>query len=147
VEPAEHAPAHIVELSTGIRSSPAAVWEAMLDPERQPTWLGGFRFVGDWVIGGPVALVGTLNGREYREGGVLLAFEPQKRLAYSHWSAFWRVPDTPGNRAVLTIGLAPEGDGTRASVHHALPEVEAIAPHSRFFWRGALEQLRRLREG
>lgn len=48
---------------------------------------------------------------------------------------------------MLTLALEPDADGTTVTLHHALPDVEAIAPHSRCFWRGALEQLRRLVEG
>lgn len=143
----EYPPAHVVELTTLIRAPVATVWAAMLDPRRQEAWLGGFHFEGGWSVGASLALVGTLNGKAYRESGVLLAFEPERRIRYSHWSKLWRVPESPANRAVLTLALEPDSNGTRMALHHALPEVEAIEPHSRFFWRGGLEQLRRLVEG
>ena len=147
MESAEHPPAHVVELTALIRGPVATVWGAILDPERQGAWLGGFRFEGGWTVGAPLALVGTLNGKPYRESGVLLAFEPERRIRYSHWSKLWRVPESPANRAILTLTLEPHADGTRVLLHHALPDVEAIEPHSRFFWRGGLEQLRRLVKG
>lgn len=141
------APAHVVELSTSIRGSTEEVWAAMLDAARQPTWLGGFRFEGAWRVGAPLGLVGSLEGKAHREDGVLLGLDPGRLLRYSHFSSLWRVPNTAANHAILTLTLEGTAAGTIVSLHHALPEVEAIAQHSRFFWRGALEQLRRLVEG
>lgn len=119
----------------------------MLDAARQPMWLGGFHFESSWEPGAPIALVGTLNGRPYREAGSLLVFEPERRLSYSHWSKLWRVPDDPTHRALLTLTLEAGESGSVLTLHHDLPAAEALAQHSSFFWRGGLEQVRRLAEG
>lgn len=56
------------------------------------------------------------------------------------------MPDLPANRAVMTIWIEPDGDVTRVSLKHELPAVEAIVPHSRFFWTVGLDKLRKLLE-
>lgn len=131
-----------LERSVLIPAPAAAVWAALLDPATAPRWLGPFRFVTDGRVGGPFAVVGTLNGHDYAETGTLLAFEAGHLLRYDHWSPLWRVPDRPEHRAVLTLRLEPEEGGTRLHLRHALPAVEALAEHASFFWRGALESLR-----
>lgn len=130
-----------------VRAGADAVWRQIVDSEAQPQWLGGFRFDTPWEVGGAFGLVGLLNGVEHRETGTLLVLEPARRLRYEHWSALWRVPDRPENRAVFTLTLAPTPDGCVVALHHELPAVEALPQHAAFFWRGALFQLGRLAEG
>lgn len=133
-------------LCTTIAATPAEVWNAITTPGRSERWMGDFRMSSSWEVGGPFAIVGRLNGQDYAETGVILAAEPPRLLRYEHWSRLWRVPDRPENRAVMTVSFEAEGDATRVALKHELPAVEAIVPHSRFFWGVALEQLRRLLE-
>ncbi|MFN7145457.1 MAG: SRPBCC domain-containing protein [Myxococcota bacterium] len=137
----------VLERSVAVRAAADEVWRVLVDPEQQPRWLGGFRFATTWEVGGAFALGGVLNAAEYREPGTLLALEPPRLLRYDHWSALWGVPDGPGNRAVLTLTVAPTAEGCTVALHHVLPDVKALPQHAGFFWRGALHQLRRLAEG
>ncbi len=130
---------HDVVIPAGL----AEVWRAFTDPTATETWMGGFRLESTWVPGEPCVIRGRLNGKRYAEGGVVLACEPGALLRFDHWSRLWRIPDGPGNRAVMTVVLSPEGEGTRVVMTHALPEVAAIGPHARFFWSVALDLLRR----
>lgn len=133
----------VVELSVTIAATPAEVWRALTDPERMEPWLGDFRMLSTWEAGGPIELRGRLEQAPHAETGTLLEIEPQRLLRFEHWSALWRVPDAPDKRAVMSIRLEPVGDATRVWLRHELPAVEAIVPHSRFFWSVSLERLRR----
>ncbi len=137
----------VVEFSILVSAPCARVWEAIVDPDITPQWMGGFRFLSTWEVGGPFTVSGTLNGREHREEGTLLAFQPGELLRYHHWSRLWRVPDLPTNRAVLEIRLRPIEGVTELLFKHQLPIVEALAQHSRFFWGVSLGVLRELVEG
>jgi uncharacterized protein YndB with AHSA1/START domain len=139
------APAALVELSVTLGASAADVWRAIVDPELAPQWMG-LRIACSWEIGSAVTITETPLGPHYSERGTLLAFEPGKLLRFSHWSKLWRLPDAPGNHAVMTMRVESDGDATRLSLTHELPPVEAIAQHSEFFWRGGLYQLRKLLE-
>src|SRR5262245_64404091 len=136
-----HAPA--AERSVIIAGAPADVWRALIDPELAPRWMG-MRITGSWQVGSAVTITDTPLGPDYRECGTLLAFEPGRLLRYDHWSPLWGIPDSPGNRAVVTLRVEPDTDGTRVTFTHALPKVAAIAEHSDFFWRVALGLLREL---
>ena len=140
-------PPGVVELSVAIAAAPAEVWRAITVPALTERWMGGFQMSSSWEVGGSLVIAGRLNGRDYSETGVVLAAQPPTLLRYDHWSRLWRVPDLPANRAVMTIRITPDDDDvTRVSLKHELPAVEAIVPHSRFFWTVALEQLRKLLE-
>lgn len=136
----------LVELAQSFPAAPDFVWESMMMPELMPRWLGGFRMVCDWQVGGPFAIKGILNRKSYQELGTLLAYEPGQRLQYEHWSRLWRIPNLPENRGIQTLELIPEGAGSLLKLRHELPEVQALPEHSRFFWRGALYQLLRVVE-
>jgi uncharacterized protein YndB with AHSA1/START domain len=138
-------PAPLVELSVTLTASSADVWRALVDPDLAPQWMG-MRIACSWEVGSAIKITETPLGPRYSERGTLLAFEPGKLLRFSHWSKLWRLPDAPGNRAVMTMRVEPDGDATRLSLRHELPPVEAIAEHSEFFWRGGLYQLSKLLE-
>lgn len=134
---------HRVQRSVHLAAPPDEVWRVLLDPERAPGWLGGFRLEVEPVVGGRFALVGSLGEGAYAERGEVLAFDPARLLRFSHWSALWRVPDVAESRAVMTWSLEPAAapGGTTLSIVHELPDVEAIAEHSDFFWRVGLARL------
>lgn len=134
----------LVELSIEIPATADAIWRVLVDTELSERWLGGFRMVSTWTVGGPFTITGQLNGDQHAETGTLLAIEAPTLLRWQHWSSLWRVPDLPEHRAVMTVRLTPESDLTRVSLTHELPAVEAIVPHSRFFWTVSLDQLRKL---
>jgi len=137
----------LVERSVNIMAAPADVWRAIVDPEIAPHWMG-MRVVCSWEVGSDVTLTGTPLGADYIERGTLRAFEPGRLLRFDHWSPLWRVPDVPGNRAVVTLRVEAEAGGhaTRVFFTHELPVVEALAEHSDFFWRVGLAQLKKLME-
>jgi len=140
--------ARSIERSVAIRAAPADVWRAFVEPELEKQWMG-MRLVCRWEVGGPITLTETPLGPKYVERGTLLAFEPGKLLRYDHWSKLWRVPDTPANRAVVTLRIDPDADGGGSTVtfHHDLPAVEALAEHADFFWRVGLGLLKKVLEG
>ena len=135
-----------VRLSVPMRAAAPEIWRRIVTRELSQEWLGGFAFESSWRVGEPISLGGVLNGKPYRETGTLLAFEADHLLRYTHWSALWRVADTPQHRAVLSLTLTPTEGGTTVLLLHELPAVEALPQHSNFFWRGALDQLRRIVE-
>ncbi len=135
----------LVERSVSIEASPADIWRAIVDPELGLRWMGK-RVVCSWEVGSPVTLTETPLGPDYSERNTLLAFEPSRLLRYDHWSPLWRVPDVPGNRAVVTLQVEPDGDQARVLFRQELPVVEALAEHSDFFWRVGLGQLKALME-
>lgn len=135
----------LVERSIRIMAAPADVWRGIVEPQVAADWMG-MRLTCSWELGSTVTITETPLGADYTERGTLLAFELGRLLRFDHWSPLWRIPDTPGNRAVVTLRLEPEGDGTRVFFTHALPDVEALAEHSDFFWRVGLAQLKELLE-
>jgi len=120
--------AALVALSVTLTASSADVWRALVDSELAPQWMG-VRIACSWKVGSALTITETPLGARYSERGTLLAFEPGKLLRYSHWSKLWRLPDAPGNRAVMTMRVESDGDATRLSLTHE-PRSEACSGRS-----------------
>lgn len=136
----------IVDHSIQIHASPRDVWAAITDPERIPAWYAGFAVRSTYEVGAPITFTGVLNGKTYHDHGTILACEPERTLSYDHWTAVSRLPDAPGNRTVITLTLTPIEGGTQVHARHDNFPSDVAFKHGRFFWRGALYDLRKLLE-
>lgn len=137
----------MVELSATIAASAEVVWRAFTTTALTEVWLGGFKIVSSWGVGDALTIEGDIGERHYAEPGTVLVAEAPTLLRFEHWSRLWRVPDLPENRAVMTVRIEADGEAMRVSLTHVLPVVEAIVPHSRFFWGVSLPRLKKLCEG
>jgi hypothetical protein len=69
--------------------------------------MNGANVQSDWQVGSPIAFSGELLGKPYQDHGTVLASEPGRRIAYSHWSELSRRPDTPDVRSIVSISIEP----------------------------------------
>ena len=138
-----------VSASIAIAAPAASVWRALTTPELMAEWMSigePLTVESDWVVGGPIVLSGTLAGHRYADEGTILRLEPERALAYSHWSRFSRLPDRPENRTVVELVLSPGAAGTTVSVTHRNLTSDDVVGHVNFYWPGALRRLRDLDE-
>jgi uncharacterized protein YndB with AHSA1/START domain len=127
-----------VQQSIRIRATPNVVWTTFLDASKIAQWMGGARVESRWEPGTEISFTGTFQGRPYHDRGTVRAFEPERVLRYSHWSALSRLPDSEKTRTIVTLTLTPNGIDTDLEVHHdSLASYPAFG-HARFFWRNAL---------
>jgi uncharacterized protein YndB with AHSA1/START domain len=59
---------------------------------------------------------GEYSGKRYEDKGEILVAEPNRQLAFSHWSAMSGAPDVPENYHVVTIDLVPKAQGTEVTL-------------------------------
>jgi uncharacterized protein YndB with AHSA1/START domain len=135
-----------VQHSIRIRAKPSAVWATLIDLAKIARWMGGAHVESTWQPGGAISFTGTLHGRPYQDRGTVLACEPEQLLRYSHWSALSRLPDSADTRTVITLRLQANGDETDLEVCHDNLASDVAFGHARFFWRNALQDLKRIAE-
>jgi uncharacterized protein YndB with AHSA1/START domain len=92
------------------------VWKALTTPETIKRYMFGAEVEADWRVGGRVRFHGEYGGKAYEDKGEIRSFEPEKRLAYTHWSSLSGAPDKPENYHLVTYELAPEGEATRVTL-------------------------------
>src|SRR5881296_1384154 len=74
------------EATVEIDAPRGEVWRSLTDPTRISEYYLGAQVETDWQVGSPITFKGEWNGKSYEDKGVILVFEPERTLAYSHWS-------------------------------------------------------------
>jgi len=128
-------PHDFVHVST-IRTTPEALWHALIDPEfTRQYW--GRRIASDWRVG--AAVTHHLDDGT-TETGTVLEWDPPRRMAYSfaHDDA-----DLKGTR--VTMVLEPSGEAVKLTVlHEGLTAAAKRAVSAG--WPGVLASLKTLLE-
>jgi len=103
----------VVSQSIDVNASLVKVWDALTNPEIIKEYLFGTETVTDWKVGSEIIFQGTYgdnNEHSYRDKGVILENEPEKKLSYSYWSGFTGLEDKPENYATVTYTIDKKSD-------------------------------------
>ena len=100
----------------------------------------------DWKVGGPMVIRGNMNGKNFENWGMVLQFEPEKTLRYSHLSSLSRLPDQPENYSIVDFRLSPMDHQTTLELTLTNFPTESIYQHLAFYWNVTLEILKRMIE-
>lgn len=121
------------------------VWESLVRAERMKEWMGEpemeIEVETDWTIGGPILTRGFHHAR-FENRGVVLRFEPPKKLSYTHLSSLSRLPDEPGSYTTLEFSLGAVGDATALTLVATGFPTMTIFKHIQLYWTGALGMLK-----
>ncbi|WP_442544062.1 SRPBCC domain-containing protein [Arthrobacter sp. KN11-1C] len=129
-----------------IQASADRVWSVLTDPRAVKEFMFGTEIVTDWTVGGPIAWRGVWKGKDYEDKGVILEFEPRKRLVNTHFSPLSGQVDAPENYHTLTWTLDPEDGMTRLTLaqdNNASPEEAA---HSKGMWDSLVASVKEIAE-
>jgi uncharacterized protein YndB with AHSA1/START domain len=102
-----------------VHASAAKIWMALTSQASLKQFFFGAEVLTDWKVGSPIRMKGEFNGKPYEDKGEIIAFEPQTRLSFSHWSAMSGAADTPENYHIVSFDLAPDGEGTKVILTQA----------------------------
>jgi uncharacterized protein YndB with AHSA1/START domain len=133
-------------LKRRLKAPPTKVFDAWADPQKLVLWFGPAHTVQDSVRaqmdvrpGGRFRVqFSTDEGESHEVGGTYKELVPDKRLVFT-----WAWHTTPERESLVTITLAPDGDGTLLTLHHEqFFDKPARDGHQRG-WTGTLEKLDR----
>ncbi|WP_266160710.1 SRPBCC family protein [Dyella silvatica] len=132
-----------------IHAPAEVVWECLTGTEHMREWMGEAGMMieveTDWQIGGPIIVRGRHSGR-FENRGIVLAFEPQKTLAYTHLSSLSRLPDQAQSYTTMEFSLGAVGHDTRLTLLASDFPTPTILKHLQFYWAGTLSMLKRYAE-
>lgn len=129
-----------------IQASADRVWSVLTDPRAVKEFMFGTEIVTDWTVGGSIAWRGVWKGKDYEDKGVILEFDPGKRLVNTHFSPLSGQADAPENYHTLTWTLEPEDGMTRLTLaqdNNASPEEAA---HSKGMWDSLVASVKEIAE-
>lgn len=129
-----------------INAPAAKVWDALINPEIIRQYMFGTNAVSDWKQGSPIVFRGEWEGRRYEDKGVILRFEPERLLEYSHFSPLSGLPDTPENYHTVSIELSGAGRQTLLALSQDNNTTEQARQHSERNWTAMLATLKTLLE-
>jgi uncharacterized protein YndB with AHSA1/START domain len=107
------------EAAVDIDAPPSEVWRSLTDAARIKEYYLGADVATDWRVGSPITFKGEWEGKAYEDKGEILAFEPERKLAYSHWSPMAGKPDAPENYHVIEITLDERDGGTHVALRQS----------------------------
>ncbi|UKA63068.1 SRPBCC domain-containing protein [Arthrobacter sp. FW306-04-A] len=129
-----------------IQASADRVWSVLTDPLAIREFMFGTDVVTDWTVGGPIAWRGIWKGKAYEDKGVILEFEPGRRLVNTHFSPLSGQDDEPGNYHTLTWTLEPEGAATKLTLTQDNNASADEAAHSKGMWDSLVESVKNIAE-
>ncbi|TAE50006.1 MAG: hypothetical protein EAZ89_12970 [Bacteroidetes bacterium] len=134
-----------------IEAPAAAVWDALIHPDKTVQYMYGCVIESDWQIGSPLIWRGAEDGVSYVSGH-LMQLEPEKVFSFTVFDPNGTYADIPENYLTATYTLREEGSKTRLSVTQGDYAVVAEGPKryedsiSQGGWSSVLEGIKRLVE-
>jgi uncharacterized protein YndB with AHSA1/START domain len=122
------------------------VWAALTDPAQIREYMMGSQVESDWRVGSPITWMGEFDGRKYEDKGEILEFEPNRRLAMTHFSPLSGAEDKPENYHHLLFELDDVGNTTRVSLSQDGNSSDEEAAHSAKNWQMMLDGLKKVVE-
>lgn len=123
------------------------VWAVLTDPDAAKEFMFGTDLDTDWTVGSPIRWRGVWEGKPYEDHGVILEFEPSRRLVNTHFSPLSGEEDVPENHHTLTWTLEETGGATVLTLsqdNNATPEAAA---HSKGMWDSLVAKVKEIAEG
>lgn len=133
---------HVARATIDIECPPDEVWDALVNPERVQQYMLGAQVDSAWSVGSPITWRGEWEGRVYEDKGEILAYDPERRLSFSHYSPLTGEPDLPENYHTVVIELTPTESGTSVAVVQDNNDTESARDHAEANWRTILEGLK-----
>jgi uncharacterized protein YndB with AHSA1/START domain len=135
----------LIRVSEIVDASPSKVW-------RTATEKTGLMFMGadvrtNWKEGHPISFKGEWKGKPFEDKGQVETFEPEKKLAFTHFSPMSGKPDRLESYNLVSIELEPKGNQTDVTLTQAIhgdsdrPPRETIAEFEKN-WRMMLGKLK-----
>ncbi|MDB5112121.1 MAG: hypothetical protein JWR67_3235, partial [Mucilaginibacter sp.] len=87
------------------------VWQVLTTPELIKEYLFGTNTITDWKPGSEIIFQGEYEGKQYRDKGIILENELNRKISYSYWSGFSGLEDKPENYSTVTYTLEPVENG------------------------------------
>jgi len=104
------------QVSKMITASPEEIWAALTTPRIMKSYFLGADVSSDFQVGSPITFRGQFKGKSYEDHGAIQTADPQRRLAFTHFSPLGGLPDQPENYHTVTFDLAAVKGGTQVTL-------------------------------
>ena len=102
--------------SIDIDSSSGKVWDVLTNPEMIREYFTGAETITNWKIGSEVVFIHIYEGKEFKNKGIIVDFDPGHLLSYTYWTAFSNTEDKPENYTTILYTLTEISNQTRLTL-------------------------------
>jgi uncharacterized protein YndB with AHSA1/START domain len=135
----------VFSTSVTIHATPAVVWDALTLPAHMAQWMGDpemeIRIITDWQVASSIVIRG-IHHVPFENNGVVLRYEQEELLRYTHRSSVSQLTDIPESYSILTFSLTPDNGHTQLWLEIRNFPTESIQHHLEFYWRTTLTMLK-----
>lgn len=132
-----------------IHADRKVIWKILTDVALMTKWLGEpdmqLEVHCNWVVNEAIFIRG-FNHVKFENKGVVLLFDQNSRLTYSHLSSLSRLADKQENYSILDFILEPAIDGITLQLNITNFPTEVIRKHLEFYWRTTVVKIKRMAE-
>ena len=136
---------HIAEYKAKINAPIDKVWDALTKPELVKQYLFGSNLKTSWIVGEKISWTGEFNGQDFEDKGVVLEFEPKKRLVYSYLSSWSGLEDIPENYLFVRNEVTEKNGVTELIITQSNYDEEK-ATHSQKNWEVVVNEIKKMLE-
>jgi len=132
-----------------INSYPDKVWTTLTDLRLMTKWLGepemNIEVRTNWEINSPISIRG-FHHVNFENKGIILHYDKEKKLSYTHLSSVSRLDDKQENYTTLEFVLKPVDKQTQLTIIIENFPTETIQKHLEFYWRTTILTIKRVTE-
>jgi uncharacterized protein YndB with AHSA1/START domain len=136
-------------ISIAIEASTEVVWKTLTDPNVMKQWMGESEMQIEidttWKVGSPIIIRG-FHHVKFENRGVVVEFEKENKLSYTHLSSVSRLPDIEENYSTIRFHLDSTAGGTELDIMLENFPTESIRKHLEFYWRGTVATIKSVAE-
>jgi uncharacterized protein YndB with AHSA1/START domain len=136
----------IAKQAVVINAPPRKVWDALVNPEIARQYMFGTNAITDWKMSSKIAVKEEMQGRAYKDKGMMLKVEPEHLIKYCYYSPLSGLPDKPENYKTVTVELSDAETRTILLLSQDNNPTEQARAHSRNNWGMMLTGLKQLLE-
>jgi uncharacterized protein YndB with AHSA1/START domain len=136
-----------ISKSIDIFSTASRVWDVLIKPEMINQYFTGAETVTSWQIGSEITFTHIYEGKEIKNKGVILNFEPNKLLRYTYWTEFSNTEDRPENYTTITYELTEIDDKIKLHLTQTNFKNADWYKALEIGWDQVLEKMKELAEG
>jgi len=137
----------VISKSIEIFSTASKVWQVLIKPEMITQYFTGAETVTSWQVGSEITFIHIYEGKEFKNKGVILNFEPNKLLRYTYWTGFSNTEDRAENYTTITYDLAEKSDKTQLHLTQTNFKNAEWYKALEIGWDQVLEKMKELAEG
>lgn len=108
-----------IKKSVYIDAKPEAVYDALTSSDAIVNYLPIKKVTSEWKVGGEVLLDGEIDGKQFRDHGLIEILSRPTQFKYSYWSTNHGTERTPENYSTISYRLLPQQKGTQLDLEHS----------------------------